>query len=95
MMPLVWPWQVLIARAEAVVSPAAKYFETSLQGKRGGQLAWMKSVRFFNPLHVLSNGDVTEADIDGISLFRFSEHPKLKPKIQVRRRGCPSVRVCV
>ena len=42
----------------------------------------------------LSNGDVTEADIDGLSLFRFSEHPKLKPKIWVRR-GCPSLRVCV
>ena len=70
-------------------------YVTSLQGKRGGQLARMKSVRFFNPLHVLSNGDVTEADIDGLSLFRFSEHPKLKPKISVRR-GCPCVRsVCV
>ena len=81
---------VLIARAEAVVAPAAKYFETSLQGKRGGQLARMKAVRFFNPLHVLANGEVTEADIDGLSLFRFSEHPKLKPKILVR---CP-VSVC-
>ena len=86
---------VLIARAEAIVSPAAKYFETSLQGKRGGQLARMKSVRFFNPLHVLANSDVTEADIDGLMLFRFSEHPKLKPKIEVRCCGVWCVRAYV
>jgi hypothetical protein len=32
-----------------VVSPAATYFETTIEGKRGGQLARMKAVRFFNP----------------------------------------------
>lgn len=42
----------------------------------------MKAVRFFNPLHVLASGDVTEADIDGLTLFRFAKHPRLAPKIQ-------------
>ena len=74
--------EVLLARARAVVSPAAKYFETAMEGKRGGQLARMKAARFFNPLHVLASGEVTEADINGLSLFRCSKHPKLAPKIQ-------------
>jgi hypothetical protein len=73
--------RVLIARAEAVVSPAAKYFETTMEGKRGGQLARMKAVRFFNPAFVLTYGAVTEADIDGLTLFRFAKHPRLAPKI--------------
>ena len=50
---------VLIARAEAVVSPAAAYFEKTVEGKRGAQLARMKAARFFNPLHVLANGAVS------------------------------------
>ena len=57
-----------------------------MEGKRGGQLARMKAVRFFNPLHVLASGEVTEADIDGLLIFRFSKHPKLAPKIKVCRR---------
>jgi hypothetical protein len=73
---------VLLARARAVVSPAAMYFEKSMEGKRGGQLARMKAARFFNPLHVLASGEVTEADINMLSLFRFSKHPKLAPKIE-------------
>eukprot|EP00966_Prymnesium_polylepis_P256589 5927314-Prymnesium_polylepis.1 len=53
-----------------------------MEGKRGGQLARMKAARFFNPLHVLASGEVTEADIDSLSLFRMAKHPKLAPKIQ-------------
>eukprot|EP00966_Prymnesium_polylepis_P258781 5976788-Prymnesium_polylepis.1 len=75
-------FNMLLARARAVVSPAAKYFETSMEGKRGAQLARMKAARIFNPLHIMANGAVTEADIDGLSLFRFSKHPNLAPKIQ-------------
>ena len=45
----------------------------------------MKAVRFFNPLDVLKSGSVTESDIDGLSVFRFSKHPRLAPKIQVHR----------
>jgi hypothetical protein len=75
-------FDVLLARAKAVVSPAAEYFETSMEGKRGAQLARMKAARMFNPLHVQSSGAVTEADIDALELFRFSTHPKISPKIQ-------------
>ena len=78
--------EVLLARARAVVSPAAKYFETSMEGTRGGQLARMKAARLFNPLHVLASGEVTAADIDGLELFRFAKHPKIAPKIQACRR---------
>ena len=75
---------VLLALARAVVSPAAQYFLDSMEGKRGGQLARMKAVRFFNPLHVLAcGGEVTEADIDGLKLFRMHTHTKIAPKIKV------------
>ena len=88
--------EVLLARARAVVSPAAAYFKTAMEGKRGGQLARMKAVRFFNPLHVLASGEVTEADIDGLLIFRFSKHPKLMPHIEVgpseaQTRGPPAL----
>ena len=75
-------FDVLLARAKAVVSPAAEYFEKSMEGKRGAQLARMKAARMFNPLHVQSSGAVTEADIDALQLFRFSTHTKIFPKIQ-------------
>ena len=35
----------------------------AMEGKRGGQLARMKAARFFNPLHVLANGAVTEEEL--------------------------------
>ena len=76
-------FNVLLARAKAVASPAAEYFEKSVEGKRGAQLARMKAARLFNPLHVLSSGAVTEVDIDALGLFRFSKHAKIAPKIQV------------
>ena len=79
---------VLVARAKAVVSPAAAYFETAMEGKRGGQLQRMKAARIFNPLHVLSVGMVTEHDIDALSLFRFSKHPLVGPRIEA---GCSSL----
>ena len=75
-------FDVLLSRAKAVVSPAAGYFEKSMEGKRGAQLARMKAARMFNPLHVQSSGAVTKADIDALQLFRFSTHPKIFPKIQ-------------
>ena len=58
-----------------------------MEGKRGAQLARMKAVRFFNPLYVLSCGDVNESDIDGLSLLRLSKHPRIAPAIEV----CPTL----
>ena len=37
--------QDFLARAKAVVAPAATYFESTMEGKRGGQLARMKAAR--------------------------------------------------
>ena len=42
----------------------------------------MKAACFFNPLHVLATGAVSEADVEGLSAFRFATHPRLAPKIQ-------------
>ena len=49
-----------------------------MNGKRGAQLARMKAARFFNPLHVLANGAVTEAGIGDLSLFHLAKHPKIR-----------------
>ena len=73
---------MLLARAAAIVSPAAKYFETAMEGKRGGQLARMKVARLFNPLHVLTSGEVTEADVDALGLFRMAKHSLIAPKLE-------------
>ena len=40
-------------------------------------------------LTMLGSGDVTESDIDGLSIFRFMKHPKLIAKIQV---NCSSLK---
>ena len=71
---------VIEARAGAIIAPAIKYFKEAMEGKRGGQLARMKAVRFFDPLYANANL-VTEADIDGLSLLRLSKHPKVAPAI--------------
>ena len=45
----------------------------------------------FNPLHVLSIGSpLTEVDIDALSCFRFSTHPKLKPAIEKMKSELPT-----
>ena len=87
----------LMAVARTVVAPAAKYFEISMEGKRGAQLERMKAVRFFNPLHVLASGVVTETDIDGLSVLRLHKHPKIAPAIEVSPAlplPFPSMHIC-
>ena len=75
---------VLVALARAVVSPAAKYHQEAMGVKRGAQLERAKAVRFFDPLHVKARAsEVTEEDIEGLSIFRLYKHPKIGPKIQV------------
>ena len=71
---------------ERMVRPAAEYFKTSMEGKRGTQLQRMKAVRFFNPMHVHANGPVTVADIDGLSLLRLSREADIQKAIQVHAR---------
>ena len=44
----------------------------------------MKTVRIFNPLHVLGN-KISESDIDGLKIFKFYEHPEIRAEIQVMK----------
>ena len=62
-----------------------------MEGKRGAQLMRMKAARIFNPLYVLSLGSpLTDEDIDSIStLFRFSSHPKIAPKLVTMKAELP------
>lgn len=77
---------VLLARADAIIAPAVKYFEDAIEGKRGAQLARMKVARIFNPLHVKSLGSsLLATDIDALSIFRFSKHPELAPEIEAMK----------
>ena len=48
------------------------------------QLARMKAVRIFNPLHVLGNG-ISVSDIDGLKIFKLHEHPAIRPQIEVTK----------
>ena len=44
----------------------------------------MKTVRIFNPLHVLGN-KISESDIDGLKIFKFYEHPKIRVPIEAMK----------
>ena len=55
----------------------------------------MKAVRFFDPLHAMGS-PVTEADVDGLSLFKFYNHPKVRcacSTAHARSRPCALVTV--
>jgi hypothetical protein len=43
------------------------YWKQTIEGKKGDQLERMKTVRIFNPLHVLGN-KISEFDIDGLKI---------------------------
>jgi len=38
----------------------------------------------FNPLHVLGN-KISVSDIDGLKIFKFYEHPEIRPQIEVMK----------
>ena len=44
----------------------------------------MKSVRIFNPLHVLGN-KISVSDIDELKIFKFYEHPEIRPQIEMMK----------
>ena len=44
----------------------------------------MKTVRIFNPLHVLGN-KISVSDIDGLKIFKLYEHPEIRPQIEVMK----------
>ncbi len=41
-------------------------------------------MRIFNPLHVLGN-KISESDIDGLKIFKFYVHPKIRAEIEVMK----------
>jgi hypothetical protein len=44
----------------------------------------MKTVRIFNPLHVLGN-KVSKSYIDGVKIFKVYEHPEIRAQIEVMK----------
>ena len=42
----------------------------------------MKTVRIFNPLHVLGN-KISVSDTDELKILKIEEHPEIRPQIEV------------
>ena len=59
--------------ARTVVTPAIDYWRTTIDTKKGGEVARLKVARIFNPLHVLGN-HISVAVIDSLKKFRLNEH---------------------
>jgi hypothetical protein len=76
--------EVVKAYAHTIVAPAIDYWKQTIEGKKGDQLERMKTVRIFNPLHVLGN-KISESDIDGLKIFKFYEHPEIRPQIELMK----------
>ena len=76
--------EVVKAYAHSTVAPAIDYWKQTIEGKKGDQLERMKAVRIFNPLHVLGNR-ISESDIDGLKIFKFYDHPEIRPQIEVMK----------
>jgi hypothetical protein len=76
--------EVVKAYAHSIVAPAIDYWKQTIEGKKGDQLERMKTVRIFNPLHVLGN-KISESDIDGLKIFKFYEHPEIRPQIELMK----------
>ena len=71
---------VVKAYAHAVVAPAIDYWRTTIDTKKGAEVARLKVARIFNPLHVLGY-QISVADIDSLKIFRLTEHPLIIPHI--------------
>ena len=76
--------EVVKTYAHSIVAPAIDYWKQTIEGKKGDQLERMKTVRIFNPLHVLGN-KISESDIDGLKIFKFYEHPEIRPQIELMK----------
>ena len=63
-----------------VVAPAIDYWRTTIDTKKGAEVARLKVARIFNPLHVLGY-PISVADIDSLKIFRLTEHPLIIPHI--------------
>ena len=67
-----------------IVAPDIDYWKQTIEVKKGAQLARMKAVRIFNPLHVLGN-KISVSDIDGLKIFKLCDHPEIRPQIEVMK----------
>jgi hypothetical protein len=77
--------EVVKTYVDTIVAPAMDYWKQTIEGKNGAQLERMKTVRIFNPpLHVLDN-KISVSDIDGLKIFKFYEHPKIRAQIEVMK----------
>ncbi len=72
------------AYVHTIVDPTMDYWKQTIEVKKGAQLERMKTVRIFNPLHVLGN-KISESDIDGLKIFEFYEHPEIRAQIVVMK----------
>ena len=73
--------EIVKAYAHTIVAPAIDYWIKTIDMKKGDEVAHLKAVLIFNPLHVVVN-KISVADIDNLKLFKLSEHPQIEPHIQ-------------
>ena len=76
--------EVVKAYTHTIVAPPMDYWKQTIEGKKGDHLERMKTVRIFNPMHVLGN-KISESDIDGLKIFKFYEHPEIRAEIEVMK----------
>jgi hypothetical protein len=75
---------VVKAYARTVVAPAIDYWRTTIDTKKGAEVARLKVARIFNPLHVMGY-QISVADIDSLKILRLIEHPLIMPHIDGMR----------
>ena len=61
-----------------------RHRKQTIEVKKGAQLARMKAVRIFNPLHVFGN-KISVSDIDELKIFKFFEHHEIRPQIELMK----------
>ena len=75
-----------------VVAPAIDYWRTTIDKKKGAEVARLKVARIFNPLHVLGY-PISVADIDSLKIFRLSEHLLIRLNVVLKRSSDLAVTV--
>jgi len=75
---------VVKAYAHTILAPAIDYWKETIEIKKGAQVAQIKAVCIFNPLHVIGN-KIGVADIDNLKLLKFSQHPDIRPRLEGRK----------
>ena len=70
----------------SIVAPVMDYWKQTIEVKKGAQLARMKAVRIFNPLHVLGN-KISVSDIDDCILMDSVDVPTFFKKLSMTLVG--------